>query len=144
MCEDDEGFLYPAADENTCIECGLCEVVCPVIHVQPDVEKEQRAYLVQHKNEQVLRESTSGGAFTAIARWVLDRGGVVCGAGFSTDFEVVHQWANCYEDLRMFRNSKYVQSRIGNTYKEAKQFLMKESVFYSVVLLASWRDCFLF
>ena len=54
MCEDDEGFLYPAADENTCIECGLCEVVCPVIHVQPDVEKEQRAYLVQHKNEQVL------------------------------------------------------------------------------------------
>ncbi|WP_374708501.1 Coenzyme F420 hydrogenase/dehydrogenase, beta subunit C-terminal domain [Bacteroides faecis] len=125
MCEDDEGFLYPAADENTCIECGLCEVVCPVIHVQPDVEKEQRAYLVQHKNEQVLRESTSGGAFTAIARWVLDRGGVVCGAGFSTDFEVVHQWANCYEDLRMFRNSKYVQSRIGNTYKEAKQFLME-------------------
>ena len=125
MCEDDEGFLYPAADENTCIECGLCEVVCPVIHVQPDVEKEQRAYLVQHKNEQVLRESTSGGAFTAIARWVLDRGGVVCGAGFSTDFEVVHQWANCYEDLRMFRNSKYVQSRIGNTYKETKQFLME-------------------
>ena len=125
MCEDNEGFLYPVVNTSICIECELCEKVCPVIHVQPDVEKEQRAYLVQHKNVQVLRESTSGGAFTAIAKWVLDREGIVCGAGFSTDFEVVHQWADCYEDLKKFRNSKYVQSRIGNTYKEAKQLLME-------------------
>lgn len=61
----------------------LCENICPVIHAQPDEKKEQKAYLVQHKNAQVLRESTSGGAFTAIAKWVLDRGGMVCGAGLT-------------------------------------------------------------
>ena len=82
MCEDNEGFLYPFVDTDICIECGLCENICPVIHAQPDEKKEQKAYLVQHKNAQVLRESTSGGAFTAIAKWVLDRGGMVCGAGF--------------------------------------------------------------
>lgn len=90
-----------------------------------DEKKEQKAYLVQHKNAQVLRESTSGGAFTAIAKWVLDRGGMVCGAGFDADFEVVHQWADCYENLKKFRNSKYVQSRIGDTYRQTKQFLME-------------------
>lgn len=125
MCEDNEGFLYPFVDTDICIECGLCENICPVIHAQPDEKKEQKAYLVQHKNAQVLRESTSGGAFTAIAKWVLDRGGMVCGAGFDADFEVVHQWADCYENLKKFRNSKYVQSRIGDTYRQTKQFLME-------------------
>lgn len=125
MREDNEGFLYPFVDKNICIECGLCEKVCPVIHAQPEEKKEQRAYLVQHKNEYVLRESTSGGAFTAIAKWVLDRNGVVCGAGFGVDFEVVHQWVYYYEDLKKFRNSKYVQSRIGDVYQQTKQFLIE-------------------
>lgn len=71
MCEDNEGFLYPFVDTDICIECGLCENICPVIHAQPDEKKEQKAYLVQHKNAQVLRESTSGGAFTAIANGYL-------------------------------------------------------------------------
>ena len=29
--EDGEGFLYPETDEGRCIDCGLCEKVCPVI-----------------------------------------------------------------------------------------------------------------
>ena len=49
MCEDNEGFLYPFVDTDICIECGLCENICPVIHTQPDEKKEQKAYLVQHK-----------------------------------------------------------------------------------------------
>lgn len=81
MREDDEGFLYPFVDVNGCIECGLCEKVCPVIHVQSDKRKKQRAYLVQHKDACILRESTSGGAFTAIAKWVLDKKGIVFGEG---------------------------------------------------------------
>lgn len=30
MTEDNEGFFYPVADGNSCINCGLCEKVCPV------------------------------------------------------------------------------------------------------------------
>lgn len=123
MQEDAEGFLYPRVDKERCIDCSLCEKVCPIIQVKSEVEHLQRAFLVQHKDAQVLRESTSGGAFTAIAKWVLDRGGVVFGAGFDEHFEVRHQAVECYGDLKKFRNSKYVQSKIGDTYKQAKQLL---------------------
>ena len=30
MKEDFEGFLYPELDRSKCINCGLCETVCPV------------------------------------------------------------------------------------------------------------------
>lgn len=123
MEEDNEGFLYPIIDKNKCINCSLCEKVCPILHAKPEEKKTQRAYIVQHKDAKVLRESTSGGAFTAIAKWVLDKGGVVFGAGFNEDFEVIHQPVESYEELSKFRNSKYVQSRINGTYQQAKELL---------------------
>lgn len=123
MEEDNEGFLYPIIDKNKCIDCSLCEKVCPILHAKPEEKKTQRAYIVQHKDAKVLRESTSGGAFTAIAKWVLDKGGVVFGAGFNEDFEVIHQPVESYEELNKFRNSKYVQSRINGTYQQAKELL---------------------
>ena len=30
--EDEEGFLYPRIDTNNCIDCGLCEKVCPFLN----------------------------------------------------------------------------------------------------------------
>ena len=32
MKEDNEGFQYPVVDESTCIDCGVCEKVCPIIN----------------------------------------------------------------------------------------------------------------
>lgn len=125
MLEDNEGFLYPHVDTEMCTDCSLCEKVCPVINVKPEEKKEQKAYIVQHKDEVILRESTSGGAFTAIAKWVIDKGGVVFGAGFNEDFEVIHQAVEQYEGLKIFRNSKYVQSKINGTYQQAKTFLQE-------------------
>lgn len=120
MVEDYEGFLYPYIDKDACIDCGLCEKACPIIHAEKaDNPHEQNGYLLQHKDEQIRHESTSGGAFTAIATWVLKQGGVVFGAGYKKDtFIVEHQAVERIEDLAIFRNSKYVQSRIGNTYQQ--------------------------
>lgn len=123
MKEDKEGFLYPETDKEICIECGRCEKVCPVMEVAPEMPKPQKAFIMQHKDGTVLRESTSGGAFTAIGKQVIEKGGVVFGAGFNKDFEVVHQYVERTEDLKVFRNSKYVQSRIGDSYLQAKKFL---------------------
>jgi NAD-dependent dihydropyrimidine dehydrogenase PreA subunit len=123
MVEDKEGFRYPQVDKSACIGCGLCEKVCPVINVKPEVIKPQKAFVTQHKDEKILRESTSGGAFSAIAAWVINKGGVVFGAAFDKNFEVHHQYVETVEDLRIFRNSKYVQSRIENTFTKAREFL---------------------
>ena len=123
MDEDDEGFRYPRVDMQTCIDCGLCEKVCPIINAQPETPKPQRAYLLQHKDERILSESTSGGAFTAIATYVIEQGGVVFGACYDDEFRVVHRYVDKVDDLGVFRNSKYVQSHVGKAYREAQGFL---------------------
>ena len=124
MVEDEEGFRYPQVDKDVCIDCHLCEKVCPVTNAKPDVEHEgQKAFLLQHRDEKILHESASGGAFTAIATYVIERGGVAFGAAYDKDLQVTHQYAECVDDLWKFRNSKYVQSYVGKAYQEAKEFL---------------------
>ena len=124
MPEDEEGFRYPLVDKEKCIDCHLCEKVCPIINVEPDKPKDgQRAFLLQHKDKSVLHESASGGAFTAIASYVVRRGGVVFGAAYTDNFVVTHQYVERIEDLGKFRNSKYVQSEIQNAYAQCKDFL---------------------
>lgn len=123
MNEDKEGFLYPHVNIDNCIDCGLCEKVCPVLQYQQPKPKAQTAFVVQHRDEKVLAQSTSGGAFTAIAKWILDKGGVVFGAHLNVQFEAEHCYVERYEDLWMFRNSKYVQSKIGETYKQVRDIL---------------------
>lgn len=122
---DDEGFHYPKVDKTACVDCGLCEKVCPVLNAElNDTPHEQKGYLVQHKNVNIRQESTSGGAFTAIAEYVIKKGGVVFGAGYRKDsFVVVHQPIEREEDLRIFRNSKYVQSEIGDCFRQVHAYL---------------------
>lgn len=128
MTEDEEGFLYPSVDKDVCVDCGLCEKVCPILNAKDeDVPHEQQGFLVQHKDERIRKESTSGGAFTAIATWVIRQGGVVFGAGYREGtFIVEHQAVEREEDLRIFRNSKYVQSRMGDTYRLVQNYLKAE------------------
>jgi len=124
MQEDAEGFRYPVVDAGTCIDCHLCENVCPVIKAEKEeVNDRQKGFLLQNKDERVLMESTSGGAFTAIASLVIQRGGIVYGAALNGNNEAVHVGVDKVENLRIYRNSKYVQSLVGNTFTEAKKFL---------------------
>ena len=126
MERDNKGFLYPKIDENRCIDCHICERVCPV--AEPKVREsggELRMYGVQNTDERVRMESTSGGAFSLIARWVLARHGIVIGAAFDNNFRVIHAAADSEEGLARFRGSKYVQSSMGEIYRKAKEWLVQ-------------------
>ena len=125
MEEDGEGFRYPSVNTSLCIDCGLCEKVCPVINADnADTPHWQEGLLAQNKDERIRRESTSGGAFTAIATWIIRQGGVVFGAGYRKGtFIVEHQAVEREVDLAVFRNSKYVQSDVGDTFRKALEFL---------------------
>lgn len=122
MKDDFEGFWYPVVDYNKCINCGLCENVCPVMHKTQE-NNEPRAYACINKNEIIRMKSSSGGIFTLVAEHVIDNNGVVFGASFDKGFTVVHSYVESKEDLEKFRGSKYVQSKIGDAYKQAELFL---------------------
>jgi coenzyme F420-reducing hydrogenase beta subunit len=128
MEADKEGFVYPSVNTEVCIDCKLCEKVCPVINREKeDKPHRQYGYLVQHKDEKIRKQSTSGGAFTAIASWVINQGGVVFGAGYKKGtFTVAHQPVERTEELAIFRNSKYVQSELGECFSQVKCFLDSE------------------
>ena len=134
MKMDNEGFRYPVADNSLCINCGLCDKVCPVINVEPEhVNENQTAYLLQLKDMQIRKESTSGGAFTAISNWILDQGGSVYGAQLTYQKDscglegkgwfVRHCKVDDKVSLSSFRNSKYVQSDLGSCFREIKELL---------------------
>lgn len=124
MEEDEEGFRYPIVQQEKCIQCEACSRVCPVIHSIPDA-KEQMPYTYAAINEDwnIRRESSSGGIFHLLANYVLKQGGVVYGAGFNDQWEVEHQVAENLTELAKLYMSKYVQSRIEDTYYKVEKNL---------------------
>lgn len=119
-----EGFLYPQIDTGKCKECGKCEKSCPII-TDRVVENRTTPYACvgKYRDETIRAESTSGGAFTAIAEVILKKGGVVFGASMDAEFYVKHIYVEDRKNLKLFRNSKYVQSEIGDSFRECKRFL---------------------
>ena len=123
MVPNHEGFLHPVIDAEKCVECGACEKACPGLNPVYNENALKEAFVLQNKDDAIRYQSTSGGAFTAIAEEVIRRGGIVFGAVMTDYLKVVHDSVETIEDLAKFRNSKYVQSEIGDCYSRAKRFL---------------------
>lgn len=122
LAEDSEGFLYPHVNEEICVDCGLCEKVCPVQN-QAHPRQPLEVFAAKNPNEEIRMKSSSGGVFTLLAEKVIQECGVVFGAKFDENWEVVHGYTETVEGLEAFRGSKYVQSRIGESYIDAERFL---------------------
>lgn len=122
MKEDNEGFLYPVVDESICIDCGLCEKVCPIIN-RPEKLPVKEVLAVKNRNEAERMASSSGGVFIALAKKTIEKGGVVFGAVFDENWEVMHTYAETLDEVKPMMGSKYLQSRIGNSFRDAEKFL---------------------
>ena len=71
MIDDKEGFLKPTIDQNKCIGCQQCLKVCPQNH--DSRKNEGRFYMGWNNDIEVLKTSSSGGIFTALAEYVLKK-----------------------------------------------------------------------
>ncbi len=134
--EDEEGFWYPRIDLTKCVDCGVCEKVCPFNDSTHFVPYENHAFVTQFyagqlKEKKMLFEVSSGGAFQAMAMSVILEGGIVYGAAQDDVDHIFHMRASTLDELQKTRRSKYFQSEIGNTYTLAKRDLQdgKEVLF---------------
>lgn len=123
MLLDSEGFRYPSIDTSKCIKCNLCEKVCPILKPKYDNNLPLESLVVQNKDSSILHKSTSGGFFSVISKYVIDNEGVVYGASFDDNMILRHNSASTVEECAQFRGSKYVQSEIQHTYRDAKNNL---------------------
>ena len=130
MCFDDEGHSYPLVDTANCVNCGLCEKVCPMLHqdeLPKDYDLDQLSvYAVYNKDEVIRNSSTSGGIFTLLADYVIDKGGIVYAARFDEYYHIYHTSVECKEELQAFRGSKYAQSDLSDVFSQIKLQLRNE------------------
>lgn len=123
---DNEGFWYPEVDMAKCVDCGLCEKVCPIL--QAEVIKKNdfetpKCFAAQNKNLESLFNSTSGSAFAGFSEKIYKDGGYVGGAVFNEDYSVRQFISNDKADLEQLRNTKYVQSNSEGFYLSVQKLL---------------------
>lgn len=129
MRPDALGFMYPDVNATKCTECGLCEKVC---QFKADYDRYENyaqplAYAVRHKSKDIFESSQTAGASMAIIDAFLEDGGIVYGASYDSEFQVIHTGVQSKEDARSFQGSKYVQSNLTGIFPQIRENLQKGS-----------------
>ena len=122
MQPDNEGFQYPLVDTTLCIDCKLCEKVCPIIN-DSTPQQPLKVYAAYNTDEEVRSQSSSGGIYTLLAVATIKEGGVVFGVKFNEEWIPEFGYTETMEGIAPFRGSKYIQAIVGNAYKQAEDFL---------------------
>lgn len=119
MTADADGFRYPAVDASACVDCGLCEKICPALNPAAPTHTPS-SFAAWSGDDGSRMASTSGGVFPELARAVLAKGGAVYGAAYDENFRVVHICAENDADLDLLRGAKYAQSDLTGIFPDVK------------------------
>lgn len=144
MIKDKFGFYIPKIDNEKCIDCKMCQRVCQV-NVEPSKNKPIITYAVYNKDDKKRAESTSGGIASLLSNKMIEMNGVVAGCKIDNNLKVIHSIAKNYQELDQFKNSKYVQSYLGNIFLEIKNYLEnnKKVLFIGTPCQVSGLKCYL-
>ncbi len=122
MLENEEGAVVPSIDKQKCINCNLCIKTCPENN-KIDFHNPLKVYAAWSLNENVRKNSSSGGIAYEIYRYVIENGGIAFGTKFNDQMELEHTMATTLEQVKEFCGSKYTQSKIGKCYLDVKNCL---------------------
>lgn len=120
--DDQDLFYRVVVDQDKCIDCGRCAAVCPV-NTPQDRQDIRGAFSAVYCDEKIVKISSSGGAFTALAEWILEQGGVVYGACYADDRKSVVFRSTDQVLLDELRRSKYVESLVEESFRDVKKQL---------------------
>lgn len=124
---DENGFLYPKIDTEKCIQCGLCKNVCPILNKE-EKEFDNLFYMAWNKDNTDRINGSSGGVFASIAKYVYKNEGIVYGAAFDKNFKLHHVRTENVEELPPLLGSKYLQSDVGDIFKDVKKDLQDDKL----------------
>lgn len=110
MQADEEDFLYPQVNTELCVDCGLCEKVCPELNVCTNNEP-VKAFAAKNEDKAVRMSSSSGGVFTLLAKNVIETGGVAYGVRWDDNWQTIYSYAEHIDELKAFRGAKYVKAQ---------------------------------
>lgn len=123
---DKEGFYVPRLDAKKCINCKICEKSCHVLNsAVPSIPSlNYKAYMIKAKDKTIVSKSSSGGAFSLLANHILSEGGIVYGARYNFKEERLEHSSSDKCSMDELRKSKYIESYMGNTFKEVQDQLV--------------------
>lgn len=130
---DNEGFWYPEVNRELCVDCGLCDKVCPIQNKANHVERyaEPNVFAAYAKDETIRLDSTSGGIHSMLALKMYEKNAYVGGAVYNSDHTCSQIVDNNPERLPEIRSSKYLQSNAEGVYKEIRGLLKEgKNVFF--------------
>lgn len=123
MHTDEEGFSYASTNKDLCIDCHLCERVCPEFCRGKQRHIPIETFAAKNRNSTTQLSSSSGGIFPLLAQRTLQRGGKVYGASYDSQWQVRHIAITSVEELPRLMGSKYMQSHMGDCMAEVKSDL---------------------
>ena len=130
---DEEGFFRPMIQNlDACINCGKCLKVCKSHLSEFPQNVNPISYIAQSKDYKNVKRSSSGGAFWELASAMINQNGIVYGAAWDKELKVCHIGVKDLSNLKRLQGSKYVQSRLYDTFKIIqKQLLDGEKILFS-------------
>lgn len=130
MSENAEGFLYPRVNKDQCIDCGLCDKVCPIENpIDYDHLYAQEYYAARMRDRKERLECQSGGICDVFSKEAIAGGkGIVYGVGFDDEWNAIHKRAATAEEADEFRGSKYVQSDVEKVYRSIIDDIKNEGI----------------